>query len=67
MAEMQVESNNFESINDISLENNHRLLKRSIEKIAILKMEFWSQMSEERPGFYFFLMQNYIEINLRFD
>lgn len=53
MAEMQVESNSFESINDISVENNHRLLKRSIEKIAILKMEFWSQMSEERPGISF--------------
>lgn len=60
MAEMQGENNNFESINDISLENNHRLLKRSIEKIAILKMEFWSQMSEERPGFFFFLSSKII-------
>ena len=29
---------------------NRSEIKTNIEKIVILNMEFWSQLSEERPG-----------------
>lgn len=47
---MQTDSVTLDTINDLTSKTHYREIKTNIERIIILNLEFWSQLSEERPG-----------------
>jgi len=51
IAKSQNDATSMDAINDLTYKTRHRELRLNIEKIILLNMEFWSQLSEERPGF----------------
>lgn len=46
----KIQNDGLDDINDITSKKRYKEIKKNIEKIIILNMEFWSQLSEERPG-----------------
>ena len=50
IAKVQTDSVSLDSINDLTSKSHYREIKTNIERIIILNLEFWSQLSEERPG-----------------
>jgi len=51
-------SMNYDVIDELAFQNLEKRLKINIEKSASLHLEFWSLLSEDNPGLYFYVVMN---------
>ena len=50
IAESQNENGALYVVSEMAFKNHFKSVETNIEKIALLHMEFWSQLSEDNPG-----------------
>lgn len=55
IAESQNENGALDVVSELAYKNHFKSVQTNIEKMAMLHMEFWSQLSEDNPGSFFFL------------
>ena len=57
IAESQNENGALDVVSELAYKNHFKSVQTNIEKMAMLHMEFWSQLSEDNPGFFNFFIR----------